>query len=338
MFLTALACVLLVYGVPVRLVNARGDFSTGIYEPLILDARNWKLDAYERFRTSGPVDGLILGSSRSMKIRPATLATAVGGRWFNFSVDNAKVEDYLAIYRWARARGASFHSLLIGLDVEALDDDDVTDERFDRNVTLRQALAPDTRAAAALERLRVELENDRRMYADWYAADTLRSIALHLPGHAPPSPLTRFDPDGYLQYLELDAEREAGTFDLTSQIATCIPTYVQRFANMRDLSTRRRGMLEELLDEARADGVVVTMWITPLHPMTTATLAQTTQYVVLRQRTADYVDELRVRYGIRTFDFSDPARFGAEAGGWYDCAHVDSANADRLVKKLLGQT
>lgn len=97
-------------------------------------------------------------------------------------------------------------------------------------------------------------------------------------------------------------------------------------------------MLEELLDEARADGVVVTMWITPLHPMTTATLTQTTQYVVLRQRTADYVDELRVRYGIRTFDFSDPARFGAEAGGWYDCAHVDSTNADRLVKKLLGQT
>lgn len=335
MFLVALACGLFVYGLPVRLVNARGDFASGVLEPLTLEARNWKIDAYPGFASDRPINGLILGSSRSMKIRPETLAAAQGGRWFNFSVDNAKVEDYLAIYRWARANGPPLHSLLIGLDIEALNDDDVTDERFDRNVTLRQELAPAIPAAAFLERLRVEIENDRRMYADWYARDTLRSIQLNLPGRLPPPRVAGFEADGYLQYLEFDAQRQAGTFNLPAQIAACIPSYVLRFSSMRGLSAWRQGLLEQLLRETRADGVAVTMWLTPVHPATASALTTSTGYVAVRGLAVTYLFDLRSRFAIRTFDFSDPAAFGATAGGWYDCAHIDAINADLLTKKLL---
>ena len=64
-----------------------------------LDARRQKMDLFRAYQAQEPVQGLILGSSRTMKLDPQVFGEATGQRFFNFTVDAARAEDYLAVYR-----------------------------------------------------------------------------------------------------------------------------------------------------------------------------------------------------------------------------------------------
>src|SRR5690349_19786525 len=96
---------------------------------------------FSAYRKSRPLQGLILGSSRSMKLRPELLREKTGLEFFNFAVENARAEDYLAIERWVRQQTAPPNLLVVGLDIEALHDDDVPEEQLQANAELQFALA-----------------------------------------------------------------------------------------------------------------------------------------------------------------------------------------------------
>jgi hypothetical protein len=36
------------------------------------------------------------------------------------------------------------------------------------------------------------------------------------------------------------------------------------------------------------------------------------------------------------FDFSSPTRYNGAPDGWYDCAHIDGTNAERVAAILAG--
>src|SRR4051794_40812761 len=99
-FLISLVALLTLYTIIAYAIDPRGSFGTGIAPTLIFDARKEKLVLYPRYNQSTPVNGLILGSSRSMTFRPDELASAPDESLFNFAVENARAEDHLAIYRW----------------------------------------------------------------------------------------------------------------------------------------------------------------------------------------------------------------------------------------------
>src|ERR1035438_3833214 len=81
------------------LIDPRRDFGTGIFPVISLDSRRDKMKRFEEYNRRKAVDGIVLGSSRSMKLACGELDAKTGLRWFNFSVDSARAEDYLAIYR-----------------------------------------------------------------------------------------------------------------------------------------------------------------------------------------------------------------------------------------------
>ena len=58
------------------------------------------------------------------------MQAATGFRAFDFAVEGARAEDYLVLYRWVRARGIRPRVVVIGLDVEALHDDDRPEPRY----------------------------------------------------------------------------------------------------------------------------------------------------------------------------------------------------------------
>lgn len=325
----------LVYAAAMRLIDPRGQFGTHIFPTVTLDARSDKMALFRAYEARGPVQGLVLGSSRSMKIDPAALSRDSGLRFFNFTVDVARAEDYLALYRWTRAQGAPLKRVLIGLDVEALHNDDVPIANLEHNPALMRALrgprggplGPLADAAATVRRYQSTFETS-------YFRDALGSALTYFAHAQRGAPFMRFAADGYLHYPRWEAERTRGTFDLSREIKACLPGYVSTYRDMTDLSVRRRGDLEALLREARADGVQVTLWITPLHPATAELLGAKTRYPEMLLRTRAYVAQLQRRYGVQVRDYSAPALYGGTPSGWYDCAHVDEHDALRIARGL----
>ena len=104
-FLLAVGTLFLFFAGAAHFVDPRGDFGGRRFLQVTMDSRMEKMRLFEAYAASGKVGGLILGSSRSMKIDPKELERRLSARFFNFSVDSARAEDYLAIYRWARRYG-----------------------------------------------------------------------------------------------------------------------------------------------------------------------------------------------------------------------------------------
>ena len=339
-FLLALAGLAASYLTMVRVVDARAAFGDPLKPRLFptvrFDSRMEKLRLFHAYQQAGTVTGLTLGSSRSMKLDPAQLDRRSGLRFFNFGVDSALVEDYLAIYRWAKAQGARPRLLLIGLDIEALHNDDKPDERFERNPVLQAALgtAPPSRAgwgpALAREALRLKSTLD---IAYW--KDTRRALSAWLRSPKPDEIFSRLEPNGYLRYPKWEWERASGRFDLARQVESSTG-YIGFFKTMTGLSPQREGRLEQLITEAQAERTEVRIWITELHPAIMRRLEQQTRYRDLHDSTWRYLRSLKSRFGIEVFDFSRPEQFEGSVAGWYDGAHIDESNAALVTARLMG--
>jgi hypothetical protein len=339
-FLVCAGLFALAYGGAVRWVDPRGEFGGRRFPVVELDARAEKMRLFRAFHEATPPAGLILGSSRSMKLRPRALEEAAGAPFFNFAVDNARAEDYLAIYRWVRQQGVDLRYLVIGLDVEALHDDDRPDPGLVRNPELVQALSrsglelPLALENASRPGLVGRLKQQKAAFRVEYASDAVRSLRLFWRPADRPLPLLEFEDDGYLRYRRWEEQRAAGTFRFDEDLERCLTKYLGRFDGMSRLSERRRGYLRGVVEEAHGDGARVLVWITALHRRTEQYLEARTSYASLLQDTRAYQEAIAREDGVAVYDFSRPDGNVPGGSGWYDCAHIDEAVADRLADAL----
>src|SRR5689334_19640877 len=105
LFLAALAALSGIYLTAAVIINPYGDFNSSRFPVALLGDRYAKMHLFENFKANGPIDGVILGSSRTMKLDPAAFQRAYRLRFFNFGVTNAKAEDFLALQRWMAKSG-----------------------------------------------------------------------------------------------------------------------------------------------------------------------------------------------------------------------------------------
>ncbi|PYQ14922.1 MAG: hypothetical protein DMF80_11300 [Acidobacteria bacterium] len=339
-FLGVLAALGILYAAAARLVDPHGDFGTGVFPVINMDARAQKMQLFrEALATTAP-EGLILGSSRAMKVRPRTLEAATGRRFFNFAVDNARAEDYLAIYRWVREQRVRVRFLVIGLDVEALHSDDRPEADLIRNDALMRTLAegtlrePGLLAPVRKYPLAALVKKYKATFTIEYASDTVRALRLAARPGSQPLPMMEFEPDGYLRYRRWEVERAAGTFRFDQDLERCLTKYLNRFDSMTELSGRRRAYLRQVVDEALADGARVLIWITSLHPLTTHYLEAHTSYGALLEATREYEQAIKRSRDVAIYDFSAPESYDGTPFGWYDCAHIDESNANLVAAAL----
>jgi hypothetical protein len=332
--IATLASLMSLYLAAAMIVDPRGIFGTKRFPDLVMDARAEKMASFARYSMKHKVDGLILGSSRSMMLSPQALSSATGCTFFNFSVDSARAEDYLAIYNWVCRAASPPRVLIIGLDVEALHNAEAYDDRLRDNVQLIQALEGGKKGRVPLSmRAESEWKKLKSIYSTQYIRDMVRSVRLRFEG---PSylPVSSFDEDGYLRNPLWDDQRQRGTYDFQGFVNVSKKEYEERFARMTGLSAERERALERLVAGARADGVQIEIWVTALHPEVARHLASCTSYPARLQETLGLLESLRSKYGVRIFDFSAPASFSGIASGWYDGGHIDAANADRVARLL----
>jgi hypothetical protein len=323
-----------------QMVDPLGDFGTGLFPVISGDARRDKMRLFEE-RTAdrsaasgGPVEGLVLGSSRSFKIDPSELQRQTGLRFFNFAVEVARAEDDLAIYRWVRSHGVLPKILIVGLDVEGLHDDDQIQDRLRRNWALRQQIPEiSPPPATPLAKLAESAALRKSLFTIGYAKEMLLSVRLAL---VPTPRAVSFEADGTSKTATVDAQIQAGTYPLADQLRTCLPTYLGIYRSMHGLSAQREATLRELVREATGDGVDVRVWITGVHPDAIPYFSQRSEYPAFVDATWAYLGQLRSEYGIHAYNFSDPAAYGAIRDGFHDCAHVDSRNG-ALIARTIAQ-
>ena len=106
-----------------RLASLASELGTRTPEALQNANAVWAMDdrdkACERFvQHASSVDLLLLGSSKAMHLS-GTVARELGRKAFNFWLQNARAEDWLAAFRFALDRGAPLRAVVLLMDVEA---------------------------------------------------------------------------------------------------------------------------------------------------------------------------------------------------------------------------
>ena len=316
-------------------IDPRGDFGTGLFPSVVYDARAQKLALFQAFRGRGPVEGLVLGSSRAMKLRPSELEARRGSRFFNFAVEGARPDDMLAIYAWVRHGGSRPKAVFVGLDVESLIVVDDLHWKLEQNGALLGAHAEALGTIPSQwARAQTKVGAYKRTLTFGYLRDASVAVRVRLQ---PAANLLNaaFESDGYFRYPRWEVERRQGRSPFTATMNDCLTGHAHNYEiagqGMRPLHVRR---LEELIRQMRADGTHVTVWLTGVHPETVEYLKQRTSYAARLEEARALLASLRARYGIDVHDLSDLKSYDGTAGGWYDCGHVDEDNA-RLIAEAL---
>ena len=327
-FVSTFLALTALYLVAYRVVDPDSEYGTGKFPPPLANARQTKQKAFKSFAATHNVEGLILGSSRSMQMEPALAEKLTGYQFFNFSVQNAMVEDYLAIYRWVLAQGANPKLLVIGVDVEALDPADKIDVRLRHNEPLDAVLTGQSG----------ELTDKVERAGDELNIENAMAIAKGVELKVRPAKQTDVvEPDGHTEYPYDEEDIRSGKFNLQKMIAQTIPTYAANYKNMDKLSPQREEWLTQLVQEAAAHHAEVFLWVPPLHPETVKVLDQSTPYGDRLKDTIAFVQSLQAQFPstVRAVDLSSPEKFGGNDTDWRDGAHMNKRNATRALTTIL---
>lgn len=323
-FFAALGSMLLAIAGAAFVVDARGFFGVGIFEPLILPDRDWKAAAFTRLPQ--PPNTLILGSSRSFKLEPACIAENGGGRTFNFAVSSARAEDYLAVLRFALAtNGDSLRRIIIGVDELAFMPRRGPNRPLRDSRSLRRyAPAGYGREPGDLGSLLLSVEAVR---------NTTRSIRHTLDRER--SDRFEFGPDGFLVATPWDGLRRRGEYDPAKELARSIAAFRAQFQRYTQLGPELVAYFTELVNLAHARGIRIDAFLTPLHPAIVAA-AEGTHAAARITEVRALLRGLEARGLLHFHDTADLASIGGVADDFYDGVHMTGANAPRLLAHILG--
>lgn len=322
-FLTALATLLLLITGVTFLVDARGYFGVGVFEPVVVADRDRKAAAFADLDRSP--NTLILGSSRSFKLDPALVEALGGGTAFNFAVSGAHAEDYLAVLRFALERsGGELHRLIIGVD--------------ERAFAQRQGLNPSLIDSHALRpyapgRRRLDIGDlGARLLSVETLRVTFRSLR-HALGEAREEAF-EFGPDGFLESTPWEGLMRRGEYDQAREITAALAIYRPPFQRYGALAPERVGYFTELVALAHARGIRVDALIPPLHPAVLTALEGTGAAARIEDTRA-LLRRLEARGLLHYHETADLASFGGTARDYYDGVHMTEPNAHRLLAHVL---
>jgi hypothetical protein len=303
-------------------VNPLGYYPVSIFHPLTWSTRQIKAAL---MISSPPVEALILGSSRTMSLSPAEIHRLSGLRAFNASVDSARIEDDLAIFRFAtEERGWNLREVVVGLDVEAFHDGIPPDPRLSTAPEFRHWL-PWT------PRLRVITGALKDLVSLGQAHQSLRSIELHIAGLSPRENV--FQRDGWNDAEAWDEKFARGL--VRSDIDVSLGEYSNRYAGFQHVDVDRARMFEDLLASASRRGMKVRAFLTPLHPKVLERLRRERDFERLRNEVVSTLRDLESKNAGFSFrDYTEVQSFGGSVDLFMDGAHVRKGNADRILAAL----
>ncbi len=325
---TALGTVAAVFFVNV-LVDPYGTVGTNLLASGVPQDPSTKATLIKQL--ASPPELVVLGSSRSLKVRPAYLHRLTGEPVFNAGLrDATPVEEYALIhFIHDRFPDAHIHWLWL-LDVEAFRSDTVSPALLD-SADLAPYVSSEDRLTARLRGI-VDLLSWRALQDSLAAVRADRRSGPSLTGPEMTARRIRhliarsegFAPDGYYRPVDYDWAKSTRKYEamygdgsLYTHLAGVPKSYLGR--SLRDL-------------DRWGDAPVIVL--TPMHPKLERELGPVGWSGRHRELVA-YLRRLRSEDAFRFLDFTSIRSFGGSVHGFYDPVHMREGNLHRMLRAVL---
>jgi hypothetical protein len=326
---TAIGTIAVVFLVNV-LVDPYGTVGTNLLASGVPRDPSTKATLIKGLRT--PPQLVVLGSSRSLKVRPSYLHALTGENVFNAGVrDATPVEEYALVhFIHDRFPDAHIHWLWL-LDVEAFRGDTISPALLD-SADLAPYVSSGDRLTARLHGI-VDLLSWRAL------EDSISSIrAGDRPDTVPDTHSRRIGP----HIRHLIARSEGFTADgYYTRVDYNWPKSTAKYEAMygdgslyTHLSGLSKSYLERTLRDLNAWGEAPVIVLSPMHPKLERELGPVGWSARHRDLVA-YLQGLHPRYRFRFLDFTSIRSFGGDPHGFYDPVHLRPANIHRMLSAVL---
>jgi hypothetical protein len=298
---TAGAAVLLALAGPDPAAAAHfGAAVTPVYD------RGYKVDLLASL--ARPPQLVIFGGSRAQRFEPAVARELTGLPAFNFAVQNSRPEDVYAMSRllfW-RAPGVRLRCIW-ALQASSLADS-----------PLHPGLLADDRLTQFLPE---------------YFVRAQRGIVVASEGRELGSD-NEFTARGQLLFNGYDQRLDKGI-----SFATTLSGYLSKMvpkaaAPMAYTQTRAKTYFERTLELYNLHDVEPVLVIMPYHPTALAAFREA-GWEAKEESFKAYLESLRGRYRFHLVDYTDIASFHGIEEGFYDGAHVTTANSRRILAQVV---
>lgn len=326
-----ISCVvgLLIIGLTNFIVNPFANYPPTYIRPLVQQSRPAKVELLES-QNPAP-DGLILGSSRVLTLKPSQIEAVTRTRFLNLGVNSGAAEDFIAfIGLYQEQFGRYPKQIVIGLDIQSFSVNRPIDARFLSN----QALRP---FAAEYIGWSDILEQYKGILSDSQLISSLRSLTHWISGKYPASK-TSWNEDGTIAYLSIEKSLQNGAFDLEKEIAKTKHRHLGRFSQFDRLSEPRLKIIDKILQLAERENIELFLFISPLHPELLQELRVHTKYDERKQQLLERLSVMESRYGFSCLDLSEISSFGGTPDGFIDGIHYVEPNSSKIIAKLLAVT
>ncbi len=308
-------------------VNPYAQYPVRWFKPLVQTSRAQKVALLGQMTT--PPEGLILGSSRVLKLEPEYLQEKTTLSFFNAGVNYAKPEDHLAVLRHYQAEtGQLPRMVVLGLDVTAFSDANAVDARLFCQPELARQI-PD-------------VINFRDRYRRWQellswqqTKMSVQSLRRQLSGTDDAPPVESFRSDGVLVYHQREAQMADGAYDFQAALDYNKREYKQLLADFPRLSRRRCQLFETLVQLCRSGEVQLVVFTTPMHPELVDYLTSTTPLNERRTELIRYLQTAADRHRFQFHDLSDVRSFSGNASLFVDGIHPLEPNTRQMINRLL---
>lgn len=317
------------------IVNPYGDYGTKFFRPLVQTPRNDKV--YLLSQMDPKPEAVVIGSSRVMRLEPAYLKPVFGYDFFNFGVNSAMPEDYLAILRhYEAARGKPPAMVVLGIDIYSFTDALPMDSRL-RNCPELFNQLPEEQGSTLNQWKRSIVRNVKLFRENFKYSllkDSLRTLKMDLwdGGRG----------DGHFDFLEngmmvdrlTKQEGADGTFDLEKEVDFHKVDYARRYAGFESLSPKRSAYFESFLKICEEKQIKLVVFLTPLHPDLATDLAENTTFTARKKDVVAYVNQQCLKNNVPFFEFSDIRSFQGIANEFHDGVHATVVNNRRIINNM----
>ena len=317
------------YALFVGTVNPLGTLWGDRFPRATLTTRHTKTKLFAAWQREAPVEGLIVGASRSLVLPPRAFSEATGFRFFNYALAAGTLEDIPVVLKIMDERHVSLRELVLGVDVQMLTryapaHELLTDWEFaPRYERKSPSAAWKIRHAAALAR-----ETLTPLFVKAVGTSIMAAVTHK-------EPLYRFHEDGLVDYASRERIVAAGKYPREAMIKKCTSVVLDSLLVQYPYDPRRIAMLDSILARARAEHIRVTMWLTPDHPDLVAGVARHPGLDAWVRGIPDSLGRIAATYGASFVNLHTIDTFGGDPNDYYDCAHFGRKNAAKVTERLL---
>ena len=281
-------------------------------------------------------DIIVIGSSRAMQISSDLFP---GKRFFNASVSNAVVQDYVSIYELYRDRGLTPSTLILGLDPWVLNSN--------HGITRWKELEDDYLDAMD----RISGKKHLRLFKRSLIAQ--KYLMLLNPKYFQRSLRVLFQPEEKIKHDVTPTDAVNGEFPIKMSDGSYVYERAFREQTIDDVrasavrieeETRLSGftsldksiqsILESFIDSVQKDNVEVIFFLTPYHPAYyERVLKNQNLKIILDVET--YFRTLASEKNIKIIGSYDPSICGLTELDFYDRAHPKRVAIDQILQNAL---